>query len=169
MIRFQCPTCQTVLQSPGHTAGVKVACVKCGQRLLVPNPVKPTAGNKTVLGKPMDDVVVLDVADGEDERRKPTNPSFDCPRCGSLERPEIQQKVATLGWILFVVFFVSAHLFCYSMLHIREDWEICRDCGRRARQEGSMSFDWMGCLLLHVFLLLGILAIVGVFVWVLRG
>ncbi|MGH7172770.1 MAG: hypothetical protein ACRELG_21010 [Gemmataceae bacterium] len=50
MIRFTCPTCKTVLQSPGPTAGNKVACPKCGQRLLVPNPVKPAAGNKTTLG-----------------------------------------------------------------------------------------------------------------------
>lgn len=50
MIRFTCPTCKSVLQSPGHTAGSKVACSKCGQRLLVPNPVQPAAGNKTVLG-----------------------------------------------------------------------------------------------------------------------
>lgn len=50
MIRFLCPTCKSVLQSPGQTAGDKVACPKCGQRVLVPNPVKPAAANKTVLG-----------------------------------------------------------------------------------------------------------------------
>ncbi|MGH7169139.1 MAG: hypothetical protein ACRELG_02535 [Gemmataceae bacterium] len=55
MIRFTCPTCKTVLQAPGEKAGEKVACPKCGQRLLAPNPVKPGAGNKTVLGSLLPD------------------------------------------------------------------------------------------------------------------
>jgi DNA-directed RNA polymerase subunit RPC12/RpoP len=50
MVRFTCPTCKAVLQAPPVQAGEKVACPKCGQRILIPNPVKPAAGNKTALG-----------------------------------------------------------------------------------------------------------------------
>ncbi|MHB1423152.1 MAG: TFIIB-type zinc ribbon-containing protein [Gemmataceae bacterium] len=45
MIRFACPTCKAALQAPAQTAGDKVACPKCGQRVLIPNPVKPAASN----------------------------------------------------------------------------------------------------------------------------
>jgi DNA-directed RNA polymerase subunit RPC12/RpoP len=50
MIHFACPTCKSVLQVAAQKAGDKVACPKCSQRLLVPNPVKPAASNKIVLG-----------------------------------------------------------------------------------------------------------------------
>jgi len=50
MICFSCPTCKFVLQSPAQDAGNKIECPKCGQRLLIPNPAKPAASNKTVLG-----------------------------------------------------------------------------------------------------------------------
>lgn len=36
MIRFACPRCKSVLESPDHKAGSKVACPKCQQRLLIP-------------------------------------------------------------------------------------------------------------------------------------
>jgi DNA-directed RNA polymerase subunit M/transcription elongation factor TFIIS len=49
MIRFACPNCQAVLQSPAQTAGDKVECPKCGQRARIPNPVKPAASNEDVL------------------------------------------------------------------------------------------------------------------------
>ena len=41
MIRFACPTCKSVLHSPDQTAGGKVACPQCGQRLLIPGRAKP--------------------------------------------------------------------------------------------------------------------------------
>src|SRR5215469_10897966 len=53
MISFSCPACQQVLKAPDEGAGCKVNCPKCGQRLLIPNPVKPAEGNKTVLGEPL--------------------------------------------------------------------------------------------------------------------
>jgi len=43
MVNFTCPVCETLCSHP--TAGVKVYCPKCGQKLLVPTP-----RNKTVLG-----------------------------------------------------------------------------------------------------------------------
>jgi ribosomal protein S27E len=43
---FKCPTCQARLTVPISSAGNKINCAECGQRLQVPNP-----RNKTVLGE----------------------------------------------------------------------------------------------------------------------
>lgn len=52
MIRFECPNCGSLLESPDHKAGKKVECPKpgCKQRLQIPARAVPTARNKTVLG-----------------------------------------------------------------------------------------------------------------------
>lgn len=41
MIRFACPACKSIHQSPDWTVGSKTVCPKCGQRLLIPNSLKP--------------------------------------------------------------------------------------------------------------------------------
>jgi hypothetical protein len=53
VIRFSCPTCSKVLKAPDHGAGRKIACPGCGQRLLIPPPLR--VENKTVLGELMPD------------------------------------------------------------------------------------------------------------------
>src|SRR5262245_56092996 len=52
MIRFVCPACESVLESPDHKAGKKITCPKrgCGQRLQIPGAAVLQARNKTVLG-----------------------------------------------------------------------------------------------------------------------
>lgn len=50
MIRFQCPTCQSVLETQTHKAGDKIECSKCGQRLQIPTPTHQVAHSRTVLG-----------------------------------------------------------------------------------------------------------------------
>src|SRR5690348_2981828 len=52
MIRFLCPTCKSVLESPEDRGGKKVTCPnpKCKQRLEVPAPPMPSARTKTALG-----------------------------------------------------------------------------------------------------------------------
>lgn len=55
MIRFLCPHCSSLLESPDHKAGKKVTCPKpgCGQRLqipAIPAQAVPAARNRTVLG-----------------------------------------------------------------------------------------------------------------------
>src|SRR5712692_8586787 len=45
MLRFMCPRCKSILESPEQKAGDKVSCPKCQQRLQVPIP----ALSKTVL------------------------------------------------------------------------------------------------------------------------
>lgn len=49
MIRFSCPACNSALQSPAQSAGDKIACPKCSQNMLIPNPVKPAEGDANVL------------------------------------------------------------------------------------------------------------------------
>ncbi len=49
MIRFACPSCNSVLTAPEKKAGRKAPCPQCGQRLQIPFPVR----KKTVLGKLM--------------------------------------------------------------------------------------------------------------------
>jgi hypothetical protein len=50
VIRFSCPACQKVLKAPDQGAGRKTHCPRCGQRLLIPPPVR--VENKTILGRP---------------------------------------------------------------------------------------------------------------------
>ena len=37
-VRFQCPSCKTLLQASSARAGDKIGCAKCGQRIQVPSP-----------------------------------------------------------------------------------------------------------------------------------
>ncbi len=37
-IRFACPACQKALKAPDGSAGLKMACPRCGQRLAVSQP-----------------------------------------------------------------------------------------------------------------------------------
>src|SRR5438067_1268109 len=46
MISFSCPTCREVIQVREETAGTKMPCPRCGQKLRVPSP----ADNPTVAG-----------------------------------------------------------------------------------------------------------------------
>src|SRR5262245_44698166 len=44
-IRFLCPTCKSVMEAPVQSAGHKVHCLKCGQRLQIP----PAERARTIL------------------------------------------------------------------------------------------------------------------------
>jgi hypothetical protein len=49
VIRYTCPRCRSLLESPDHLADRKIGCPHCGQRLQLP---PPQAINKTVLATP---------------------------------------------------------------------------------------------------------------------
>jgi hypothetical protein len=49
MLTFTCPICRCAYRAPPGSAGKKIACQKCGQRIRIPEP--PAAQNKTVLGE----------------------------------------------------------------------------------------------------------------------
>jgi hypothetical protein len=53
MIRFACPVCSAVCAAPPEAVGKKASCPKCGQRLQVPAPRRPS-----VLGKPLPDTPI---------------------------------------------------------------------------------------------------------------
>ncbi|HZT82206.1 MAG TPA: hypothetical protein VFA26_18405 [Gemmataceae bacterium] len=50
-IHFRCPRCAKPLESPAHTAGQKVNCPDCGQRLQIPQPARPAPPpvNRTIM------------------------------------------------------------------------------------------------------------------------
>lgn len=49
MIRFTCPNCRVLLESPDHKAGRKIACPNCTQRLQIPTQPLPPPHPHTVL------------------------------------------------------------------------------------------------------------------------
>lgn len=86
MIRFGCPTCRSVLESPERKAGDKIACPKCGQRLQVPAPPR----NKTVLGtifpEPSGQFRPVDppVRDPQPQATVANSVSLTCPTCKAV-------------------------------------------------------------------------------------
>lgn len=154
MIRYSCPRCGAYLEAEDHCMGQKHACPKCAQRLQVP-PCPPrdnrtvlgkllATDNKTILGRPLDEAVILEFADEDDPRlqRNCRPSSFECPRCGSREKPEIRKETAGVGWILFAVLLVFFFPLCWLGIFMRETWEVCRHCGHRIHKEGpTIRFD----------------------------
>src|SRR5262249_42337157 len=94
MVRFHCPRCQQLLESPDTEAGSKLPCPLCGHRLQIPSPPPPPPPeNRTVLGVPEvpPDSVPVQVVNPAPQT--PTPPEslidFDCPYCGA--RLEIEE------------------------------------------------------------------------------
>jgi hypothetical protein len=100
MIRFSCPTCNTILNCPDDKAGGKAPCPTCGQRLQVPVPPRPTHA-KTVLGQLVDlppsnpqSAPPPDAGSGIKSHSPPVQPPTDppapdtvtatCPGCGRV-------------------------------------------------------------------------------------
>jgi DNA-directed RNA polymerase subunit RPC12/RpoP len=75
MIHFSCPSCRNSLMSPDEAAGTKIACPKCGQRLLIPPPVQ--AQNKTVLGISVPEPISPNLPP------QATQNQFTCPQCNA--------------------------------------------------------------------------------------
>jgi hypothetical protein len=75
MIHLTYPTCKKVLKVPDEEGGRKVSCPKCGQRMLIPQPEKLAAGNRSVLGEltpsPLHGPTLVAAAQGEE-----TTPKF---------------------------------------------------------------------------------------------
>jgi DNA-directed RNA polymerase subunit M/transcription elongation factor TFIIS len=177
MIRFTCPACKSVLESPPHKGGDKVACPKCGQRLLIPNPVKPAARNKTVLGEELPSPhysFSKPKLDWSDEVRIPhpqmelgadaDNPSpvsitFRCPQCGSQAKPKKWRVLPPVSWLMFVLLL----LFCLPLFWLPfllyESWHQCSDC-RYSYRAGPITVDTK-------FLVILLASFIGIFVVVL--
>jgi DNA-directed RNA polymerase subunit RPC12/RpoP len=50
-MRYPCPTCRQVLESPDAAGGMKVSCPHCGQKIMLPAARKPAADNRTRLAE----------------------------------------------------------------------------------------------------------------------
>jgi DNA-directed RNA polymerase subunit M/transcription elongation factor TFIIS len=145
MIRYTCPSCKTLLESRDHEVGTEVICPKCDLHLRVPMPngraAQPPAsrsGRKT-------DRPVLDEIDDEDElHRKPARrrKRFECPRCGSRDRPIEKSEISQTGWILFVVLLVVFWPLCFIGLFQKETYQACGECGARVGKKRSGSFSF---------------------------
>lgn len=150
MLRFQCPTCQTVNEAPDDHAGGKVLCNSCGQKLQIPVPPK----TKTVLA-PLVEVVpeegaMLEVVSGppplpawatrppvlpeDDEvsvRRRHREPEVACFRCGELvpHSESVRTTSVVGGWFGSVQ---PGYLWSYV--------DLCPDCYRRQQYLGYAVF-----------------------------
>lgn len=155
MILYSCPTCGAKLEAEEHCTGQKHACPQCQQRLQVPPPPpsrnKTVLGksldkdNKTLLGKPLAEPVVLEVADEDDDyrmsRRSQRYAPFACPYCGSQD-VEFKKSLSGIALLLFLVLLLVFCPLWWAGICLRETWEVCGGCSRRVRQESWLSFDW---------------------------
>jgi DNA-directed RNA polymerase subunit RPC12/RpoP len=143
MIRYTCPSCKTLLESPDHKVGTEVACPTCDERLRVPLP----ATNHAIVAScaRQDDYPVLDAVDDEDEVvRKPIRSRrrrrrFECYRCGSTYPPVTKTEISQTGWILFVVLLVMFWPLCFIGLFQKESFQACADCGARVGKRRAES------------------------------
>src|SRR5438105_3921294 len=90
MIRFACPACQKVLTCQDNGAGRKVACPRCGQRLLIPPPppmaIPVRVQTKTILGRSLPDPSASLALPSPADKRPVALPAaghvqVDCPGC----------------------------------------------------------------------------------------
>jgi DNA-directed RNA polymerase subunit RPC12/RpoP len=70
MIHFRCPVCRAALEAPDDKGGTKVPCSRCGQRLLIPPPIR----NKTILAESLP-------GDPPSPSPSPNVPVGACPAC----------------------------------------------------------------------------------------
>jgi hypothetical protein len=108
MPRFACPHCGEACTISESSIGKKVRCPGCDRAFL--------AGDD----------------EPAEERRRPRRSDgvgFRCPFCGTSEPPNVDSKVSTGGWVLFVVLLISCFPLCFIGLFVREDYRVCSSCG----------------------------------------
>jgi DNA-directed RNA polymerase subunit RPC12/RpoP len=98
MIYFQCPTCLKKLKAPDKAMGHKIHCPGCGQRLLVPPPIRTQVRDKAIIGQPTpappEKLDEGQAAEGMSEPpsvpQRPAGQAFcECPTCHvTLNVPE---------------------------------------------------------------------------------
>jgi transcription elongation factor Elf1 len=99
---FNCPTCASAFRCPDTSAGRKIICQNCGQKILIPKPPMPAPTDHTIIGKidleemmgstvppQMDDGIDVELAGIQEAPTSkpvistPTVPTitFRCPHC----------------------------------------------------------------------------------------
>jgi DNA-directed RNA polymerase subunit M/transcription elongation factor TFIIS len=152
MIRYTCPSCNTLLESPDHKVGTSVACPTCEQKLQVPlsgSALKLTAPSQHKKDYPVLEEIEEDESrDEEDERprrsRSRKGRKFRCRECGSTRRPEIKSETSQSGWTTFIILLIVFWPLCFIGLMQKEEYEVCYDCGARLRPKrgGSSGFGF---------------------------
>jgi hypothetical protein len=62
--------------------------------------------------------------------RNDDDSGFECPFCGSRDRPATRQRISTAGWIVLVVFVIIFWPLFWIGLLIKEDYRACSECGK---------------------------------------
>jgi hypothetical protein len=90
MIRYTCPRCNKLLESPVSLAGQKLNCPGCGQRLQTPQPSTPHPVNKTLLAEEFS----APPAAAPNRQAASPPPSAPPPRLSPGEAPPLPPKKA---------------------------------------------------------------------------
>jgi predicted RNA-binding Zn-ribbon protein involved in translation (DUF1610 family) len=111
MPRFACPHCGDVCTVSESSAGKKVRCPGCDRAFLADDDEPPEEAREPV------------------RRRDDDGVDFRCPFCGTDEWPNVNTKVSTGGWVLFVGLLIFCFPLCFIGLLVKEDYRECSSCG----------------------------------------
>jgi hypothetical protein len=79
--------------------------------------------------------------DDRPRRRSRRFERYECPDCGSDERPFRRTEISQAGWILFAVFLVVIPpLFWIGLLMTETIW-VCPDCRHRFHYRPHAGYD----------------------------
>jgi predicted RNA-binding Zn-ribbon protein involved in translation (DUF1610 family) len=59
----------------------------------------------------------------------PARRHFQCPKCGSVNLPEVRNRISAGGWVVFAVMIVVCFPLFWIGLLMKEDYRSCVDCG----------------------------------------
>jgi predicted RNA-binding Zn-ribbon protein involved in translation (DUF1610 family) len=128
MPRFACPHCGGVCTVSEESTGKKVRCPGCDRAFLADDD-EPAEEDR----RPRRDRASL--ADDDDEpaeedlEPRRDGVGFRCPFCGTDEWPDVDSKVSTGGWVLFVGLLIFCFPLCFLGLLVKEEYRACSSCG----------------------------------------
>jgi len=131
-IAFKCPACGTVLRISRHLSGKKGRCPNCANISIIP--AQPPDIVSALNIQVDDDLGVSTDAKpstnyGQRSRQRQPNVGFRCPFCQSNDPPEINSRISTAGWVIFVILLIACFPLCVIGLFIKEDYRVCSSCG----------------------------------------
>jgi hypothetical protein len=156
MIQFSCPDCHTKLSAPPGSEGGQCDCPKCKLRLTIPGgpPARERVSSRRSSERDREEEDDRDDRrkgrdddedddrssrrrrrdedeDDEDYPRRGRRGRFRCPYCDSDEPPAHRSDISAAGWITFAVLLMVCWPLCFIGLFIKEEYDVCRDCGRK--------------------------------------
>jgi DNA-directed RNA polymerase subunit RPC12/RpoP len=113
---FPCPQCRAEVVSDLSLIGTEATCPRCGARAVVPEPRSRTLASSPNPTTPAD----------------PSRPAgFECPFCHAHDRPRLESRVTTGGWVVFALLLLICFPFSVLGLFIKEEYRVCRSCNIR--------------------------------------